>query len=62
MLSGLLIAASILKDNPILLIEYIFIKKEYRNQGIATRMLKYVFDNKKSIHNTYSSYTYTYRY
>ena len=42
-----------IKDNPILLIEYIFVKKEYRKQGIATRMLKYVFDNKELINKMF---------
>ena len=42
-----------IKDNPILLIEYIFVKKEYRNQGIATRMLKFIFDNKEFINKMF---------
>ena len=43
-----------IKDESTLLIEYIFIKKEYRRQGIATRLMKYIFDNKEIIEKMFS--------
>lgn len=43
-----------IKDEAVLLIEYIFIKKEYRRQGIATRLMKFIFDSKELMEQMFS--------
>lgn len=45
LVGGAFVTYIVLDGEPILILEYIFVKDEYQNKGIGTRLLKYIFDN-----------------